>query len=257
MTKIPDEIRNYFLMADKGWRIDGSQDSHRANNHILDEQEVAYAKQHISIFIAGFNIEAGMTLEDMIKANPQFRGKCILGNKDYKPPSFISRLLGGRKKSKDDIKSIEVGQGQYAIKTYSKQYPSLQTDYIHDCVAVTIYDKKHKRGFIAHFDEDEKIYDFKNLIKQLGFNPKYCEARIIGGRTGLSEGKVELLDNILKQNKFNIVEIDVLGTKERAIQMDLNTGEVSDYQETQESVHGRDNTNCCYTPNLGKNKYSD
>ena len=110
---------------------------------------------------------------------------------------------------------------------------------------------------MAHFDTVEKIYDFEKLIKELGFDPANCEARIIGGRTDMSEGKVELLDNILQQNYFNVVEIDVLGTNERAIQLNLDTGEVTDYVEEIISSFGRDETNACYTETLHKNKYSD
>lgn len=262
MSKIHHKVLEYFKQVNQGWNSNGTKEASRANDNILDQKEVEYAKKNISVFLEnsncnGFKIEAGMTIEDMIEANPYFRGICILGDKNYTPKSLLSRLFFSRNKADDDKKSIEVQQGHYAVKTYSKDCTSIQTDYVNDCVAVTIYDKKHKRGFIAHFDAVEKIYDFKNLIKQLGFNPSDCEARIIGGRTNMSEGKVELLDNILQQNNFNIVEIDVLGTEERAIQMDLNTGEVFDYKETNKSTFGRDETRAEYTPTLHKNKFSD
>jgi chemotaxis receptor (MCP) glutamine deamidase CheD len=261
MSKIHPRVLEYFKQVNQGWNSNGTKDASRANDNILDKKEVEYAKKNISVFldydVKGFKIEAGMTIEDMIEANPFFRSICTLGDKNYTPKSLFSRLFFSRNKADDDKKSVEVGQGHYAVKTYSKDCTSIQTDYINDCVAVTIYDKKHKRGFIAHFDTVEKIYDFKNLIKQLSFNPSDCEARIIGGRTNMSEGKVELLDNILQQNKFNIVEIDVLGTKERAIQMDLNTGEVFDYEETNKSTFGRDETRAEHTQTLYKNKFSD
>ena len=265
MSKIPNEILQYFKEVDQGWKSDGSKDKARVDGK-LDQQEVAYAQKNISVFMpqnGGFKLRAGMSLYDLIRANNYMRAKCVLGNKDYSSGRRVSflgslrRVLWGRSKSKDNDKSLEVDQGQYAVKKYSKNCPSMQTWNVQNCVAVTIYDKVNKRGFMAHIDCTSKAYDLDKVLAKLGFNPENCEARIIGGRDDMSEGNVEIIDNILRKYKFNIVEQDVLGKEIRAIQMDLETGEVTDYEETTESTRGRDKSDNCYTKNLGKNKDSD
>ena len=264
MSKIPEEVLNYFRQVDQGWKADGTVDKSRIDGK-LDQQEVDYVKKHISVFTGeqGIKVTAGMTIFDMIKANNYMRSRSVLGDKDYNSGrrvtvfGYLIRTIFGRNKSTDNNKSIEVDQGQYAVKKYSQEFPAMQTWNVQNCVAVTIYDKVNKRGFMAHIDCTSKAYDLKNVLKKLGFKPENCEARIIGGRDEMSEGNVEIIDNILRCFKFDIVEQDVLGKKIRAIQMDLNTGEVTDYEETVESKQGRDSDNYCYVQKLGKNIDSD
>ena len=72
MSKIHPKVLEYFKQVNQGWNSDGTKDSSRAKDNILDQQEVDYARKNISIFFdydsRGFKIEAGMTIEDMITA---------------------------------------------------------------------------------------------------------------------------------------------------------------------------------------------
>lgn len=142
-----------------------------------------------------------------------------------------------RKISLDSIDSYEVLQGQYVIQKYSPKTPSLQTFGIGPCVAVTLYDPKTKTGTLAHIDSTDKAKSFTNVLNQLkyqGIDLNNLEAHIIGGQTGSSEETVGILYDSIKNNSIKLKEIDVLGDNTRAIMLNLENGEVSDYQE---SIH--------------------
>lgn len=240
---IPTWIYNIFNEADSCCKDKRSYNFNAAKHDgVLDKSEVDFAMKHISIFSSGqLKINTGMTVYDMIDANRSYLRKyIIMGDNEYKAGRKVSvcgimfPAIFSRKKSKDDPKSIEVMQGQYAVKTYSKDNPSIQTCNVCNCIAVTIYDKKNKRGFVAHIDTTEKADSLKSVLQKLNFDPKNCEVRIIGGITGLSEGNIEIIDTTLKSMGFDIEEYDILGSadKPRAIQLNLETGEVTDYEES-------------------------
>ena len=133
----------------------------------------------------------------------------------------------------DNFDSVQIEQGEFAVKTYSKDTPSLQTYHVCQCVAVTVYDRATKRGFLAHIDSVNRADSLEEVIKNCKFNPKTSEVRIIGGWDGYSEGKVEIIDEIIKRANLKVVEYDVLGKNpQRAVQLDLKTGEVFNYIET-------------------------
>lgn len=241
---IPYWIHNLFKEADSCCKDKRSYNYNAAKQDgVLDKSEVDFAMKYISIFSSGeLKISFGMTVEDMIEANrSKLRKYIVMSDNVYEEGRKISVFgymfpaIFSRNKSKDDPKSIEVMQGQYAVKTYSKDNPSIQTCNVCNCVAVTIYDKKNKRGFVAHIDTTEKADSLRDVLEKLNFDPKNCEVRIIGGRTGLSEGNIEIIDMTLKSMGFEIKEYDILGsenTAPRAIQLNLETGEVTDYEES-------------------------
>ncbi len=128
----------------------------------------------------------------------------------------------------------EVLQGQYSIKQ-AEDSRYMQTFGIGPCVALTLYDNETRTGVMAHIDSPEKVENSTPVIirqlQQQGIDPEDLEARIIGGRTELSEEIIRNLNQSLSQYNVPIVEEDILGNSSRAIMMDLNDGEVYDYLE--------------------------
>jgi chemotaxis receptor (MCP) glutamine deamidase CheD len=190
--------------------------------------------------------EDGMSIDDFVNRNRSvfsgyvhFEGDPIEGRQIIDPNGKLQRTNFTRKISFDSDKSIEVMQGEYSIIEYSENTPFMQTYGIGPCVAVTIYDKKSKKGFLAHIDTHSKAKSLNGILSRLktrGFDTDNCEARIIGGQTGCSTETVKEIQKQLNSKKINIVEMDVLGSDARSIQLDLNTGEVTDYNET---IHTR------------------
>ena len=104
----------------------------------------------------------------------------------------------------------------------------------------TIYDRKSKKGFLAHIDISDKANNLNSVVaksKYQGFDFNNCEARIIDGQTNQSEETVNQIKKALDNNSVSVAEIDILGNGTRAIPLDLSTGEVTDYDET---IHSRD-----------------
>jgi chemotaxis receptor (MCP) glutamine deamidase CheD len=190
--------------------------------------------------------EDGMSIDDFVNRNRSvfsgyvhFEGDPIEGRQIIDPNGKLQRTNFTRKISFDSEKSIEVMLGEYSIIEYSENTPFMQTYGIGPCVAVTIYDKKSKKGFLAHIDTHSKAKSLNGILSRLktrGFDTDNCEARIIGGQTGYSTETVKEIQKQLNSKKINIVEMDVLGSDARSIQLDLNTGEVTDYNET---IHTR------------------
>ena len=87
-----------------------------------------------------------------------------------------------------------------------------------------------------------------------GFDVKNCEARIIGGQTNFSMDTVKEIQKALEEKQYNIVEMDVFGYGVRAIQLDLNTGEVTDYKET---IHQRDDIDMVAMRTIMSNKLTE
>lgn len=133
----------------------------------------------------------------------------------------------------------------------------MQTYGIGPCVAVTIYDRTNKKGFLTHIDTPEKAKSLKTVLYKLsaqGFDVKNCEARIIGGQTNSSMDTVKEIQKALEEKQYNIVETDVFGNCARAIQLDLNTGEVTDYNET---IHQRDDIDMVAMRTIMSNKLTE
>lgn len=204
------------------------------------------AKEGIgSIYI----FEAGMNLDKFIDKNKSvfegyihFDGDPEEGRQVIDADGILSKTYNQRNISKDSQKSIEVGQGEYTIAEYSEDTPYLQTFGIGPCVAVTIYDKTTKKGFLTHIDTPNKAKSLRDVIGKLeaqGFNLKDCEVRIIGGQTGSSTSTIKEIQKCIEQTPATVVEMDVLGYKVRSIQLNLDTGEVTDYNET---IHTRNDT---------------
>ena len=133
----------------------------------------------------------------------------------------------------------------------------MQTFGIGPCVAVTIYDKKQKMGFLAHIDTPDKAKSLNGVLNRLssqGFNLENCEARIIGGQTGSSTETIKTIQKCLENTPATIAEMDVLGNKVRSIQLNLDTGEVTDYKET---IHTRKDTEFVGIQTLFNNTLSE
>jgi chemotaxis receptor (MCP) glutamine deamidase CheD len=212
ISEIPQWIANIYYKVDKN--KDGITQDEIDN---LDRQ-----KEGIGSI---YQFEAGMDLNSFVEKNR----------------SVFAGYVHERNTSVDSNKSIEVGQGEYAIAEYSEDTPAMQTFGIGPCVAVTIYDKTSKRGFLTHIDSTDKANSFGNILKTLpyrGFNLENCEVRIIGGQTGQSEETIKIIQQSVENTPATIAEMDVLGNTTRSIQMNLDTGEVTDYDET---IHTRQN----------------
>lgn len=228
--KIPKWVSSDFNSFDKdksGIITQEEIDTHKSSGSIFDNTQKK-----------GFKVEAGMDINSFVKENRliygsavQFtdneytEGRKILKNKQLK--STNKR----RKFTEDDVKSIQVEQGEFAIKKYSKNASSLQTYNVWGCVALTIYDKKTKTGFIAHIDTVDRADSLDKVLKNSNFKPETCEVRIIGGQTDLSEGTIEIVGETIKKYNLQVVEYDILGKGRRDIQLDLKTGELFDYKE--------------------------
>jgi len=103
---------------------------------------------------------------------------------------------------------------------------------VRDCVLVTLYyeSKQERIGGMAHITTArspgvatvlESLFD-KFREKKVEINN--LKARIIGGKTGLSEQTISQIITILTQNGIQIIEKDILGDKWRAIVMDIQEG---------------------------------
>ena len=219
------------------------------------------AKEGIgSIYI----FEAGMDLNSFVNKNRSvfagyinFEGDPVEGRQVANSNGQLEQTNLSRNITKDTEKSIEVSQGEYSIATASDDVQTMQTYGIGPCVAVTIYDKTNKKGFLAHIDTPEKAKSLKSVLHQLaaqGFDISNCEARIIGGQTGSSMDTVKEIQKALEEKQFNIVEMDVFGHGVRSIQLDLDTGEVTDYDET---IHQRNDIDMVARRTLTSNKLTE
>ena len=222
-------------IADIYYKVDKNRDGiTQAEINNLDR-----AKEGIgSIYI----FEAGMDLNSFVNKNRSvfagyinFEGDPVEGRQIANSNGQLEKTNKPRNKTKDTEKTIEVSQGEYSIATVSDEVQTMQTYGIGPCVAVTIYDRTNKKGFLTHIDTPEKAKSLKTVLYKLsaqGFDVKNCEARIIGGQTNSSMDTVKEIQKALEEKQYNIVEMDVFGNGARAIQLDLNTGEVTDYNET-------------------------
>lgn len=229
--KIPDFVYNDFNSFDKN------------KNGVIEQHEIDALKGTKTIFDTSsyhfFKVKDGMDISLFIKENrlsydavvQYTENEYTEGRKILKNNELVS-VKKNRRRCKDDNNSVQVEQGEFAVRTYSKETPSLQTYNVCNCVAVTIYDKSAKRGFITHIDTVDRADSFEKVLKKCKFNPETSEVRIIGGQTKRSEGIVEIIDETLKKFKLQVVEYDVLGDGRRDILLDLNTGEVFDYKES-------------------------
>ena len=232
--KIPQEVYDDFYRFDKdrSGTIEQSEiDAWKGTGTVFDTEKYNFYKvsdkMNISLFIKENRSRYGASVQ--YTDNEYTEGRKILSKQSLIPTSQKRNIC------KDSNSSIQVKQGEFAVNAYSKDTPSLQTYNVCNCVAVTIYDKKTKRGFLAHIDTIERADSLEKILKTCNFNPKTSEVRIIGGQTGCSEGVVELIDETIKNSNLKVVEYDVLGTPMecvRNIQLDLKTGEVFDYTES-------------------------
>ena len=137
----------------------------------------------------------------------------------------------------DSEKAVEVMQHQYLI-TNAKSNELIQTFGAGPCVIVTLYDKNSKTGLMTHLDATTPVdISFDRMISEFAFrglNPQNLEARIIGGQEGSSEKLVYEIEKRLGTEKIKVVERDYLNNiaGSDCVTMNLNTGEVFDYDET-------------------------
>lgn len=206
-------------------------------------------------------LEAGMDIHSFISKNPSLFANYL--NNDYgeilllAPQISVNQSNGQnsikgrfildksgkliktdekRNLSEDDSNSLEVLQGQYAIKQYSQDTPQMQTYNLTSCVALTVYNQKTKTGFLCHVDFPQKTKGLENILSKLG-NAADCEARIIGGDGTFDSNKIaEKMEKILKESKISLVERDINTKPVQNIQLNLETGEVTDYIETKSST---------------------
>lgn len=213
-----------------------------------------------------YQFEAGMDLNSFVEKNRSvfsgyinFEGDPTEGRQVIidSQSNKLSHTNAGRNTSQDSEKSLEVGQGEYSIAEYSEDTPYMQTYGIGPCVAVTIYDKTSKKGFLTHIDTPGKAKSLRQVLETLsskGFDLKNCEARIIGGQTGSSMETVKTIQQCIENTAATIVEMDVFGYGTRAIQLNLDTGEVTDYQET---IHTRNDTDIVTMRTLSSNTLTE
>jgi chemotaxis receptor (MCP) glutamine deamidase CheD len=232
--KIPQEVYKDFYSFDKdrSGTIDQSEiDAWKGTGTVFDTEKYSFYKvsdtMDISLFIKENRSRYGAIVQ--YTNNEYTEGRKILQKKQLVPTDK------NRNNCEDNSNSIQVEQGEFALKTYSKNTPSLQTYNVCNCVAVTIYDKKTKIGFLTHIDTIERADSLEKILKNCNFNPKTSEVRIIGGQTDCSEGVIELIDETIKNFNLKVVEYDVLGKPmecRRDIMLDLKTGEVFNYKES-------------------------
>ena len=135
--RIPKYIKELFNDID-----------HINHNGIIDQEEIDSFKGSGTVFDQNqpcYKLEAGMNIFKFIQGNESsFRAtvqytdnEYTLGRKIIDGDKFVP-AQESRRKTSDDSASIQVEQGQYAIKKYSKKTPSMQVYGVYNCVAVTI-----------------------------------------------------------------------------------------------------------------------
>lgn len=245
-------------IADIYYKVDKNKDGSITQDEL---KNLNRAKEGIgSIYI----FEAGMDLNSFVNKNRSvfsgyinFEGDPVEGRQITNSNGQLEKTNEPRNMTKDTEKTIEVSQGEYSIATVSDEVQTMQTYGIGPCVAVTIYDKTNKKGVLSHIDTPEKAKSLRSVLYKLsaqGFDVKNCEARIIGGQTGSSMDTVKEIQKALEEKQYNIVEMDVFGLGVRAIQLDLNTGEVTDYNET---IHQRDDIDMVAMRTIMSNKLTE
>lgn len=235
--EIPGWIREMYYIVDKNH--DDYITKEELNN--LDRKKSGIG----SIYV----FDEGMSLESFVNKNRSifsgfitYEGDPVAGRQILNKDNKLVQTKKSRKNSNDTKESLEVAQGEYAIVDFSKDKKLMQTYGLGPCVAVTIYDKINKKGFLAHIDTPKKASGLNGIIYQLknkGFDLENCEVRIIGGQTGSSMDIVKNIQSAIENHNLTLNEMDVLGCSVRAIQLDLETGEVTDYAET---IHTRNDT---------------
>ncbi len=233
--EIPVWIHDIYKKVDK----DGNGIITREELDKLDRQKEGVGTAYI--------FEEGMTLESFVNRNRSifngfitFEGDPVSGRQVLNEDMELQQTVNLRKTSLDSKESIEVAQGEYTIAKFSEDSKYMQTYGLGPCVGVTIYDKKNKVGFMAHIDTPSKA---KSLLKAInkfktgGTDFSECETRIIGGQTGVSMETVKIIKQIIEQENLPLYEMDVFGHTVRAIQLNLENGEVTDYKET---IHTRE-----------------
>ena len=195
--RIPKCVYKDFFEFDRdgnGIITQAEIDSHNGTDTVYDTSRHkffnVYDKMNISLFIEENRSQYGAMVQ--YTDNEYSEGRKILQKQQLLPTDEK------RSTCDDNSNSIQVEQGEFALKTYSKDTPSLQTYNVCNCVAVTIYDKKTKKGFLTHIDTVDRADSLAKTLEHCGFNPKTSEVRIIGGQTGLSEGIVEIIDETVK-----------------------------------------------------------
>jgi len=118
--------------------------------------------------------------------------------------------------------AVLVHGGKNAIAEASFIY----SDPARDCVLVTLYCKLEHTGGIAHITIDQNPEIELNLLfeKFLDANKNITiidlEARIIGGKAGLSETTASTIIDVLNANNILIIENDTLTDSPRTIVLD-------------------------------------
>jgi len=251
-SDIPKWIQEMFNKVDK--KQDG----------ILTQDEIDNLDREKEHFGTIYIIEDGMNINDFINKNRSvfngyvhFEGDLVAGRQIIDSNGKLQMTSESRKISNDSEKSVEVMQGEYSIIKYSENTPFMHTYGILNCFALTIYDKETKTGFLAHIDTTEKAKSLNKILGRLkyqGFDTKSCEARIIGGQDYIEMETVKEIQKQLNAKNFSIVEMDLFrlnaGNIESNIQLDLNTGEVTNFEK---KIFTRDDSACFNVRALSNN----
>ncbi|WP_055071347.1 chemotaxis protein CheD [Clostridium massiliamazoniense] len=149
-----------------------------------------------------------------------------------------------------EVEKITVGIADLKV---SKTSRAITTVGLGSCVGITIYDKYKKIGGLAHvmLADSRKFNNNKNKMKfadtaiplliselvKLGANKRMLEAKIAGGASmfnfsdnsimnDIGKNNVEMVKEVLVENKIPLVSSDVGGNKGRNMTLDIETGEV-------------------------------
>lgn len=149
-----------------------------------------------------------------------------------------------------EVEKITVGIADLKV---SKTSRAITTVGLGSCVGITIYDKYKKIGGLAHvmLADSRKFNNNKNKMKfadtaiplliselvKLGANKRMLEAKIAGGASmfnfsdnsimnDIDKNNVEMVKEVLVENKIPLVSSDVGGNKGRNMTLDIETGEV-------------------------------
>jgi chemotaxis receptor (MCP) glutamine deamidase CheD len=129
---------------------------------------------------------------------------------------------------------VEVPQGKAAIAKYASDLTHLQTSGLGPCIAVSIYDPKTQIGALTHIGYDPNTSDLEAMVNKMiaaGCQRDRLQARIVGGLTNISDWLFEHSSEVLKSCGVKIVETYVGGNRPSAVQLDLKTGGITEYQE--------------------------
>ena len=124
-----------------------------------------------------------------------------------------------------EVEKITVGIADLKV---SKTSRAITTVGLGSCVGITIYDKYKKIGGLAHvmLADSRKFNNNKNKMKFADTAIPLLISELVKLGANIDKNNVEMVKEVLVENKIPLVSSDVGGNKGRNMTLDIETGEV-------------------------------